>query len=200
MSTKSDETRAGGTRTRLLDAAWDLARRDGVHALTLTGVAQSVGVSRQAVYLHFQSRAGLLTAMARHHDLASGFAERVQRSGDLAPLPALDALLRAWFGYLPDILPVARTLEAAAVTGDTGAGAFEDRMLGWRSEIRTAVHRLSVEHLLRTEWTTDGATDWVWSRVHPSVWQRLITERGWSARRFERVTLTSLHRDLLLET
>lgn len=197
MSTTSHEPRTGDTRTRLLEAAWDLARREGVAGLTLAGVAQAVGVSRQAVYLHFESRAGLLISMARHHDLVSGFAERARRTGDLAPLPALDALLRAWFGYLPDVLPVARALDAAAATGDPGAGAFEDRMVEWRREIRTALQRVGEESRLRPEWTTDAAADWVWSRVHPSVWQRLVVERGWSARRFERVTLTSLHRDLL---
>ena len=50
-------------------------------------VARAAGVSRQAVYLHFGSRAGLLVAMARHHDRTSGFAERAARIGG-GPDPA----------------------------------------------------------------------------------------------------------------
>ena len=184
------------TRTRILDAAWDAVLAHGVEALTLSAVADSASVSRQAVYLHFRNRAGLLIAMARHQDTASGFAERVAETTALEPRDAFDALLRAWFDYLPQILPAARALEAAAITGDDGAAAFDDRMQEWRKVIRSALRRVAGEQQLAPGWSTDAAADWVWSRVHPSTWERLVTERGWSRRRFERHTLGSLYRDL----
>ena len=40
-------------------------------------IAAAAGVSRQLVYFHYGNRAGLLTAMARHRDEASGFAQAV---------------------------------------------------------------------------------------------------------------------------
>jgi AcrR family transcriptional regulator len=184
------------TRTRLLEAAWQAVLADGVGSLTLREVAERADVSRQAVYLHFQNRAGLLTAMARHQDVASGFADRVALTTTLEPRAAFDALLRAWFDYLPEILPAARALEAAAITGDEGAVAFDDRMRDWHQVIRASVRRLATVGVLLPGWSADAAADWVWSRVHPSTWERLVTERCWSRRRFEQRTLASLHSDL----
>ena len=55
--------------------------------------------------------------MARRHDVRSGFAGRAAEAGSLPPVAALERLLRLWFAYIPEILPVARALEAAAVNG-----------------------------------------------------------------------------------
>jgi predicted DNA-binding protein (UPF0278 family) len=40
----------------------------------------------------------------------------------------LEVLLREWCDYIPEILPVARALEAAVITGDEGGRAWQDRM------------------------------------------------------------------------
>ena len=54
-----------------------------LHDVTVAEIAAATGVSRQLVYLHFYNRAGLLVAMARHHDGPSGFrgGSRLARSG-----------------------------------------------------------------------------------------------------------------------
>ena len=94
----------------------------------MAGVAEAAGVSRQLVYIHFTSRAGLLTAMARDHDRRSGFAARVAATHELPPAEGLERLVREWLAYVPEILPVARALEAASITGEDGAEAWRDRM------------------------------------------------------------------------
>ena len=65
------------TRARILDAAWQRVRASGPGGVSVKAVAAAAGVSRQLVYFHFRNRAGLLLAMTRHHDRASGFAGRV---------------------------------------------------------------------------------------------------------------------------
>jgi AcrR family transcriptional regulator len=67
------------TRSRILETAWKLVRDRGTNGVTIAEIAAAAGVSRQLIYFHFQNRAGLLVAMARHHDVRSGFVERVPR-------------------------------------------------------------------------------------------------------------------------
>jgi AcrR family transcriptional regulator len=66
----------GDTRARILDTAWGLVRERGIDAVTVADIAAATGVSRQLLYVHFENRAGLLKAMARRHDVRSGFAGR----------------------------------------------------------------------------------------------------------------------------
>jgi AcrR family transcriptional regulator len=185
------------TRGRILDAAWSLATRHGLSSVTLRQVAEESKVSRQAVYLHFQNRAGLLVAMARHHDQTSGFAAEVALATKQEPVAAIEALVLAWLDYLPGILPVARALEASEINQDEGGDAFQDRMAEWHRVLASAMRRVADAGALRSGWTHGAAADWLWAQVHPSAWQRLVVERGWSARQFADRTWASCRRELL---
>ena len=171
----------GDTRARILDTAWELVRERGVEAVTVADVAAGAGVSRQLVYVHFENRAGLLVAMARRHDVRSGFAGRAAGTAALAPVAALERLLREWFAYLPEILPVARALEAAAINGDDGGVAWRDRTGGLREVLAAAVDRVASDGRLAQGWTPAAATDWVWARAQPSGFAYLVDDRGWPA-------------------
>ena len=180
------------TRTRILDAAWDMVRERGPAALNVKAVAADAGVSRQLVYFHYASRAGLLLAMARHHDNRSGFARALSAARELDAVPALEALLRAWLDYLPEILPVARALEAALITGEEGGAAWRDRMGELREIIERAVGRVDAAGSLAPGWDAATATDWIWARVQPASWSHLVEERGWAPSAFVERTVRSL--------
>ena len=180
------------TRGRILDAAFATVRTHGAAALSVKGVAADAGVSRQLVYFHYANRAGLLLAMARHHDARSGFAERVAAAGTAAPVPALEALLRAWLDYVPEILPVARALEAALITGDEGGAAWRDRMAELHAVLGRAVDRIDRDGRLAPGWDAAAATDWIWARVQPAAWAHLVDERGWTAEAFSERTVAGL--------
>ena len=61
------------TRARILEAAWARVRDQGPSALSVKAIADAAGVSRQLVYFHYGTRAGLIVAMARHRDATGGF-------------------------------------------------------------------------------------------------------------------------------
>jgi AcrR family transcriptional regulator len=186
------------TRSRILEAAWGLVgeRRTTV-GVTIAEIAAAAGVSRQLVYFHFENRAGLLAAMARHHDAQSGFAGRVAECEALPPEERIEALLRAWIGYVPEILPVARALEAAEITGEEGGAAWRDRMDSLRDVFRIAVERLAGEGRLGQGWTVESAADWIWARGHLETWQHLVVERGWTSEDFEERTIRSILAEVL---
>jgi AcrR family transcriptional regulator len=185
------------TRTRILDTAFARVRDRGTSAISVKAIAAEAGVSRQLIYFHFHSRAGLLTAMARHHDRASGFLDQLADSARLEAVDALEALLRAWCAYLPEILPVARALEAAHVTGDEGGTAWRDRMDGLWDALRRAVGRIADDGRLAADSTPDTATDWIWSRIQPSTYAHLVDERDWSPDQYTEHTIRSLMRELV---
>ena len=171
----------GDTRARILDTAWGLVQERGIGAVTVADIAAATGVSRQLLYVHFENRAGLLVAMARRHDVRSGFAGRAAEARSLPPVAALERLLRLWFAYVPEILPVARALEAAATNGDEGGVAWRDRMGDLREMFAAAVERVDQDGRLAEGWTVPSATDWVWARAPPATFQHLVFERAWSA-------------------
>ncbi|QIN83607.1 TetR family transcriptional regulator [Rubrobacter tropicus] len=181
------------TRSRILEVAWGLVGERGTtRAVRIADIAAGAGVSRQLVYFHFENRAGLLAAMARHHDAASGFKERIAACGALPPVEGLEALLRAWLGYVPEILPVARALEAAEITGEEGGAAWRDRMGSLRDVFRAAVERVERDGRLADGWTIETAADWVWARGHLEGWQHLVVERGWVSEDYEERTVRSI--------
>ena len=167
------------TRSRILDAAWGLVAGRGRADVTMGEVADAVGISRQALYLHFPNRASMLLAMVQDFDdrnidwpLLEGF-----RSS--SPVDGLDAVVRWWLGYLPALLPIATALEAAALTGEDGSAAWSDRMGHLRDEFGLHLARVEAAGALAPGWTVATASDWVWARTHPAVWHALAEERDW---------------------
>jgi AcrR family transcriptional regulator len=169
------------TRERILSVAWGVARQRGSVDFTLAEIAGEAGVSRQALYLHFASRAGLLLEMARSIDHRAGFVTAVAAARELPPRRGFERILRLWFEHLGEILPVARALEAAAITGEDGARAYQDRMEAWWKTLHITVAALADAGRLRPEWSVAEATDWVWARTHPAAYDFLVGHRSWSS-------------------
>lgn len=174
------ENQATETRSRILERAWALARERGINNVTIAEIARAAGVSRQLVYIHFTNRTGLLVAMARYHDVESGFRRKMTRSLRLPVGHTLPSLLEHWFDYIPEVLPVARALEAAWITGEDGAEAWDDRMVDLRNAFAFAINRLHKAGRLAEGWTVGMAIDWVWAQSNIEIWHYLVIERGWA--------------------
>lgn len=187
------------TRAGILDAAWRLAADSGPGAVSVKDVAAAAGVSRQLVYFHYRNRAGLLLAMARHQDESSGFRRRVAATRALPPVPGFEAFLREWCGYLPGLLPVARALEAAYITGDDGGEAWLDRMNELREACLVALGRIAAEGRLAAAWTAETAADWAWARIQPGTWTQLVGQCRWDPATFTERTVASLLAELVTE-
>jgi AcrR family transcriptional regulator len=85
----------GDLERALVDTALRLIQSDGVQALTLRGVGAALGVSRTALYRHFDDKQALLARVAaegfrRFHDALSAAAAGAEaRRAD--PMPAMAA-------------------------------------------------------------------------------------------------------------
>ena len=63
MSSQNPET-----REKIMRATWKLLEKSGGAGVRMSDIAKAAGISRQAVYLHFPTRAELLTSTARYMD------------------------------------------------------------------------------------------------------------------------------------
>ena len=175
MSSKRQQT-----RVRILESARRLLVERGYHGVGLEEVAREAGVSRQALYLHFKSKAELLVAMAQYNDEMLGVPE-ILRSGREAKtaLEALDAGVAAYGSIEPRIYDVASVIYAARQSDEAAEAAWQDRMAVRRDNIKQVMERLKAEGLLADGWTVDEAADFAWSLVSVHTYEYPVVERQW---------------------
>lgn len=187
-----------GTRGRILRAAWSTIEEGGAET-TLSDVASRAGVSRQAVYLHFGDRAGLLLALVEYMDERLGVGELAAHvfaadSGEAMLERAVD--LTATLS--PRIDSVARVLESAQADDDAMARAWRDRMSNRRSAFHMIASRIDEDGRLAAAWSVDSAADLIAVVTSPATWRELVGPLGWTADEYrDRITRTL--RSALLE-
>jgi AcrR family transcriptional regulator len=138
------------TRAEIVDAAWDLARRDGVAALSLHELAANLGMRAPSLYHYFPSKNALYDAM--YAQGMQEFADRIRASrGSSDPRRAFRNRARAFVdaavadparfellfhrpipGFVPSpehvrlaLTHLARTRELAEAAGLRGDRAFD---------------------------------------------------------------------------
>lgn len=174
-----------GTRQALLEAARELIERHGVAELTLAGVAEAAGVTRQSVYLHFGSRAGLITAFADHVWQRAGLPsprELVENASDARA--ALHALvqLRAKSSQFTEKYQV--SADAVGLHDSEFQEAWRTRQEQRLAVFRLVARRIQQEGLLRAGITVETAAELMWTMISSSSWRWLVVVRGWSARKY----------------
>jgi AcrR family transcriptional regulator len=177
--------RSRRTAQALLSSARMLLEEQGFEAMTMAAVADRAGVTRRSVYLHFSSRAALLTALFDYVKDAEGFA------GSVAPVwsaPDAVAALGEWAAhtarFTPRILAVAQAMERVR-HDDADAAAHRTLVTrGRHSDCRRLITWLADEGRLSQRWTVDDATDMLVALISLDLVEMLLVDRHWSRRRF----------------
>jgi AcrR family transcriptional regulator len=147
----------------------------------MSDVAKAAGVSRQAVYLHFDSRAELLVATARYVDEVRGLGERLRSyRAATSGVDKLETYVEFWGNYIPEVYGVAKALLAARETDKAAAAAWEDRMRAVYTSCRSIIETLERDGMLAPEWTIEEAADLLWTVLSIRNWEHLTIERGWT--------------------
>lgn len=168
------------TRSRILDAAWHLLETGG-SKVRMSDIAKAAGVSRQAVYLHFPSRADLLIATTRHIDEAKDIDSRLAASRAASKgTERLALYIEAWGSYIPEIYGVGRALMAMQDSDEEARRAWDNRMQAMRHGCAAAVAALAADRDLRPELSEDRATDTLWMLLSVRNWENLTQASGWS--------------------
>lgn len=187
-----------GTRVRILEAARALLEAQPPHEVRMEDVGDAAGVSRQAVYLHFGSRGGLLLALVDHIDRREGLGEMLPRVWESASgVEALGRFVELVAEITPRIDAIALALESARATDEAAAEAWDDRMAGRLRTARRLAEWLDEDGALRDGWTVAEAADLIWAATAIHTWRDLVVERGWPAERYVRRVREMLLRALV---
>ena len=147
----------------------------------MTDIARAAGISRQALYLHFETRADLLIATTRHMDEVNNSDALLAKSRAAETgVARLDAYIEAWSDYIPVIYRVARPIMAMAETDDAARAAWDERMAAMRHGCAAAVDALLRDGRLRSEFDAETATDILWAQLSVPSWVALTEGCGWS--------------------
>jgi AcrR family transcriptional regulator len=168
------------TRTRILEATWRLMVERNGQGVRMRDVAEAAGVSRQAVYDHFGSRAELMVATARYGDEVRGLEKRLAGyRAATGGVERLEAFVEFWGNYIPEIYGIARALLATRETDKAVAAAWDDRMRVVQEACHDIVGRLRRDGMLAPGWSLDEAGEMLWTMLSIGNWENLTLERGW---------------------
>lgn len=168
-----------------MDAAWRLMEERHGRGVRMSDVAGGAGVSRQAVYDHFGTRAELMVATVRYGDEVLGLDERLRRYRAAGSgVERLESYVEFWGNYIPQIYGIARAMLAARDADEAVAAAWDDRMGAVYEACRNTIERLDQEGTLAPGWTLDEAADLLWTMLSIRNWESLTMERGWSTSQY----------------
>jgi AcrR family transcriptional regulator len=176
------------TRTAILDAARVVFEEQGYFGGALEAVAKKAGVSRQAIYLHFASKAELLTALhLRIYE--TDVAPAVERHPIWTAATALEALDACIAGNAEVASKVWRIHEALVVArrhhpevDETLRPREEERY----QEMARLGRWLKKEQVLPPKMRVGTFADILWGLASLGTHQNLVVERGWSIDRYTR--------------
>lgn len=148
-------------------------------------VAERAGVSRQALYLHFADRAGLLLEVSRLADTRARTPAR-QRRIDEAPTGRAafrEAIaLQAWMK--PRLQGVATALDVLRRTDLAADAAWREREHARLQRCEQVIRRLHDEGDLASGWDVASATRCFWAVTSQRVWDDLAMDQGWTTAQY----------------
>ncbi|MCP4898842.1 MAG: TetR/AcrR family transcriptional regulator [bacterium] len=188
------------TRNRILKAAWELLETNQGKGVRMTDIARQAGVSRQALYLHFDKRSELIIATTRYIDEVKGVDARLVPSRAAQKgTDKLAAFIDAWGNYIPEIYGVAKALLAMNDTDEAGALACSDRMQAVRQGCEAAIGALDRDRMLSPDHTPARAIDILWTMLSVRNWEQLTKECGWSQMEYIETTKSLARRILVAD-
>ncbi len=182
------------TRTQILEAARALFEELGYYGAGLQAVAKQAGVSRQAIYLHFPSKAELLTALHLHifeTDVVPAL-ERHPITDAMSALDALDATIAVDVEVADKVWRIQEALSVArrqyAEVEETLRPREEERY----GELLDLGRRLKREGALPPRLRVRTFADMLWGLMNVGTYRNLVIERGWSLDQYRRWVRTTI--------
>jgi AcrR family transcriptional regulator len=164
------------TRTRILDTARQIIEKQGT-VPTMSALARAVGISRQALYLHFPDHTQLMLALMAHVDekeqLQAGIAA-VTQAADAAGAIRAWAHMQAWRN--PKIAALARALDETRHTDPAASAAWADRTADRMRGAVFITERLRAEGRLDPTWTPTEAAVLLRELTSFHVWDDLVND------------------------
>jgi AcrR family transcriptional regulator len=185
------------TRERLLEAARGLLEQHGPAEVGMEEIARAAGVSRQAAYLHFKSRRGLLLELVVHVDRGRNVDARVERLWQAeSSLRALDEVADLAAHTNAEVHRIGMALDAARRWDPDFDAAWQDRMRRRHARYRRLARWLLDEGALGKGWTAREAAWFIWMVTSLAVFDLLVTDMRLSKSGYVRLLRSALRSTL----
>ena len=174
------------TRTAILDAARTLFEEQGYFGAGLEAVAKKAGVSRQAIYLHFASKADLLTALhlrVYETDVVPAL-ERYPIWTAPTALDGMDAAIAVDAEVASKVWRIHEALVVARRHHEEVEATLRPREDERYQEYVRLARWLKREGQLPPQLKVATFADILWGLLSLGTYVNLVIERGWSAERF----------------
>ncbi len=176
------------TRTQILEAARTMFEELGYNGAGLEAVAKMAGVSRQAIYLHFPSKAELLTAL-HLHIFATDVVPALERHSITDAMTALDAL-DATIAVDVEVASKVWRIHEALATARRQHPEVEDTLRPREEERYAGLldlgRRLKREGALPPKVRVGTFADMLWGLINVGTYRSLVIERDWSLDQYRR--------------
>ena len=181
-----------GTRRRIIDAAGEILLREGYHAMSVSQLASSAGVSAQTVYNAIGGKADVVKAvydvMLVGDDAPVAMQDRPEFRA-MSQAPDREAFVRAYAALCATIYervgPLLGVILAQGAGGDAG---LQDFVATIDQERRTgntnALDALERAHGLPPRLDRERFIDIVWTVTAPEIYDRFVRRSGWSHRMY----------------
>ena len=114
-------------------------------------------------------------------------------------MATLEAFAAHLASYHLKTLPLDLALLRASDDDPDLAPLVEHSMQIWHDGCRQVIARLAREGRLADPWTTETATDLLWSFMFPETLDRLVSLRAWPAERYRELLTVVLLRTLVTD-
>ena len=187
------------TKIRILETTWKVLETR-IDKNRMSDIAKAVGISRQALYLHYPTRAELLIATTKHIDTVKKVDQRLELSRAAGSgLERLHFFIKAWGGYIPEIHGMSVALRNMRKNDKAAAEAWDDRMQAVRHGCQAAVRAIAKDEKLKSDLSEQVATDILWTLLTVENWEKLVLDCAWSQSAYED-KMIELAETALLET
>ena len=198
------DDQARQTRKRIVDAAAELFAERGYGATTIAAIAAAAGVSRKTV---FDSVGGKAQLVKLAYDFAIVGDDEPVPLADRAEVAALEAepdparRLAAYAAIVVNIdiriAPVWVALEGAAATDQEARALYQQLVDQRRNSMQGPALGMAAAGELRPGLTAEMAADLMWLYNDPTVFDKLVRQRGWSIDQFQAWLARTLQMHLL---
>ncbi|MFC3808106.1 TetR/AcrR family transcriptional regulator [Terrabacter sp. MAHUQ-38] len=176
------------TRRRIIDAAREMLLRDGYHAMSVSQLASSAGVSAQTVYNAIGGKAAVVKAvydvMLVGDDEPVAMQDRPEFRA-MSQAPDREGFVRAYAALCATIYervgPLLGVLLAQGAGGDVGLQDFVATIDRERRAGNTnALNALERAHGLPLQLDRQRFIDIVWTVTAPEIYDRFVRRSGWT--------------------
>jgi len=187
------------TKTRILETTWKVLETR-IDKNRMSDIATAVGISRQALYLHYPTRAELLIATTKHIDKVKKVNQRLELSRAAGSgIERLHFFIKAWGGYIPEIHGISVALRNMRENDKAAAEAWDERMQAVRHGCQAAVKAIEKDGKLKSDLSEQVATDILWTLLTVENWEKLVLDCTWSQSEYE-IKMIELAEIALLES